>query len=195
MQKKILLIGNGEGSKRVVQQNLLDVPIKPLTSGISLEMVGLNSKVARYSFWCVDSYELDATHDPVHYYQNCAHVLIIPKNHQDLLLISSRVKPYTANQVITVLLPSLNIINPMYNYFNESFAFVLSKITEKNHKIGQEARGEFVEKLLKHASDVANTKPIIHTLNLFFRRSGLVKDVRNKLITEYIIPTILSTRI
>ena len=194
LHKKILLIGNGEGRKPVLEQNLFEVPIAPLKSGISLEMRVLDYNNVRYNFWCVDSYELDSTHDPVPYYKNCAHVLIIPKNHDDLMLISARVKPYVPNQFITVLLPSLNIINPLWHYFKESFAFVSTKMTERNYKTTEEDRGAFIENVLKNASTAATTKPIIHYLNLFFRRT-FPKDVSKKLIKEYIIPTVLCTRI
>jgi hypothetical protein len=194
LQKKILFIGNGEGRKPLVEQNLFDVPKAPLQSGISLETRVLYSNNVRYDFWCVDSYELDSTHNPTSYYQDCAHVLIIPKNHDDLMLISARVKPYVPNQFITILLPSLDIIKPLWHYFKEPFAFVTTKMTERNYKATEIERGAFVENALKNASTTAETKPIIHVLNLFFHRV-LPKDVSKKLIREYIIPTLLSTRI
>lgn len=132
-RQKILFIGNGEGPKSLLEQRLFNLRPQPLISGISLELRFVTTPKTAYDFWCVDSHELINIREPIHYYQNCAHVVIIPKDDEDLKLIINSIKDHI-NLTYSVLIPAADFIKQPPEGENQRYKLIVTPLVTQSHQ-------------------------------------------------------------
>lgn len=151
---KVLIIGNDEGPKKWFARHLLNKPAQTPVSGISLDRYLIKTATANYDFWCVDSHELYNVREPVNYYQDCQHVLIIPKDNADLEHIINCLQPHIPAQRYIVCIPSANLITP-----NPNYRILVTDFAKKEFQCNPLEKIQFIESIFRINDPEECTEP------------------------------------